>query len=94
MKRGVDQELAKAKATLDNTKIEFAQLEPLVQKKARPQQELERIQERIHNAQADLKAAEDRQKLLEISLVNVTAPHGQVAILHVSAGQYVPAGAA
>jgi len=103
LKRGMENELAKAKESEKAAKLEVERVEGLVSQGLRSKQDLEQAQVRLRHAQEDIKAADDKLKSFADSSngsrtvlrpVAVVAPRsGTVLAVHVSPGQYVPAAA-
>lgn len=94
LKRGVETELTKARATLKLAENELQRTQDLHKQGLRGQQELEQAQVRVAHAREDLKAAQDKEKLFESPAVAIKAPRGgRVLHVHASPGQYVAAAA-
>lgn len=102
LKRGVENELAKAKANLAVAESELQRVTDLHKQGLRGQQELDQTKARLDNARADQDAAVDKLKLFgdtckgETSLraLPVRAPRaGIVLAVSASPGQFVPAAA-
>lgn len=100
LKRGVENELAKAQESLQVAESELSRTEELVKQKLRGQQELEQAQARMRHAKEDLEAARDKLKLFprkgeaKLAPVPIVPPRdGTLLVLHVSPGQFVAAAA-
>jgi RND family efflux transporter MFP subunit len=102
LKRGVENELAKARESLAAAESELNRVLELAKQGLRGQQDVEQARVRHQHAKEDLAAAQDKRKLFgeagaELTRLNpivLRAPRdGKVLTLLVSPGQYVPAAA-
>jgi multidrug efflux pump subunit AcrA (membrane-fusion protein) len=102
LKRGVEGELTKAKASVAAAQSELERIEGLHSQGLRGQQDVEQARARLQHAREDLAAAEDKLKLFadaagtdpKLRPVSITSPAaGTVLAVPVSPGQYVPAAA-
>src|SRR5262245_61074058 len=102
LKRGVEGELTKAKASVAAAQSELERIEGLHTQGLRGQQDVEQARARLQHAREDLAAAEDKLKLFadaagtdpKLRPVSITSPAaGTVLVVPVSPGQYVPAAA-
>jgi RND family efflux transporter MFP subunit len=95
LKRSFEMDLVKAEVTLKQAETQRDRIAPLVKAGTRSQQDLDDIVLRVDHALEDHRSALDKLDAIEhLALIDITAPRaGQVAIVHVSPGQYVPAAA-
>lgn len=101
LKRGVENELAKAQESITAAESELQRVEGLHRQGLRGQQDVEQAQVRLKHAQADLHAARDKLKLFALPVngsearlptLALTAPlTGTVLSVQANPGQYVPA---
>lgn len=101
LKRGVENEEAKARESVTVADSELRRMQELFGQKLRGQQDVEQARARLQHARADLAAARDKLKLFGgngnpalLPLLPIQAPRpGTVLTVHVSPGQYVPVAA-
>jgi multidrug efflux pump subunit AcrA (membrane-fusion protein) len=104
LRRGIEGELAKARDSVDVSKLETKRMTGLVKDKLRGEQDLEQASARLKFAETDLAAAEGKLKIFAENVgqiekeqsqpLSITAPlTGQVLALNVSPGQFVQASA-
>jgi RND family efflux transporter MFP subunit len=102
LKRGVENELAKARESLLAAEAELNRVLDLARQGLRGQQDVEQARVRHRHAKEDIAAAEDKRKLFlagaeegaRLPPVPVKAPRdGTILAVPVSPGQYVPAAA-
>jgi RND family efflux transporter MFP subunit len=94
LKRGVESELAKAKASVQTATSEYQRLRDLQAQNLRSLQDVEQAQKIFEHAKEDLAAAQDKLKLFVATNIPLRAPRaGAVLALHASPGQYVAAAA-
>jgi RND family efflux transporter MFP subunit len=103
LKRGIENELAKARESLVAAEAELNRVVDLHRQGLRGTQDVEQARVRHRHAREDIAAAEDKQKLFlapggdrpaKLAPVAIAAPRaGTVLSVPVSPGQYVPAAA-
>jgi multidrug efflux pump subunit AcrA (membrane-fusion protein) len=104
LKRGIENEVAKARESITVAESELKRVQDLHQQKLRGQQDVEQARGRLNLAKADLDSAVDKGKLFAVSAkgngmaqlptLSLEAPRAATVLLaHVSPGQYVQAAA-
>jgi RND family efflux transporter MFP subunit len=101
LKRGIENDIAKARELQRAAQSEYDRLKDLYDQKLRSKQDLEQANVRLTNAREDLAAAQDRQKLFALRSGTGTglppqpirSPRaGHILTVSVGPGQYVTAG--
>jgi RND family efflux transporter MFP subunit len=99
LKRSVENELTKARESVDLAEKEYNRLSELHKQKLRAQQDVEQCATRLGHAREDFQSAKDKLEVFgraagknTLPVMTITAPHaGTVLSLSASPGQYVSA---